>query len=297
MRRLPSFTALRAFEAAARLGGFQQAGEELHLTPSAISHQIRALETYFARALFIRHSRHVELTPDGVRLQAKLASGFAEIEAACAELDTSEKVRALAVHCAPSLASTWLGPRLPGFMREHPSIGMRLTASADWPDLARHEELDLSIVYGTPPSGPGLVAEPLGIETITALCAPGVAVAFEAGGANFSRLALIESSVCPVRWPDWFALNGLTGAPRADQPAFDRGALAISAAVQGVGVALETTRFAERELARGDLVVLGGGRFQAARQPLHFLCYRQAQKASPKNLAFRAWLAGQIEAG
>ena len=72
MRRLPSFFALRAFEAAARLGGFTQAGEELHLTPSAISHQVRALETWFGRALFTRGVRKVTLTIDGQRLLDRL---------------------------------------------------------------------------------------------------------------------------------------------------------------------------------------------------------------------------------
>ena len=148
MSRLPSFLALRAFEAAARLESFALASAELHLTPSAISHQVRALESHFARPLFVRRQRHVEATPDGRRLQAELCRAFAAIEAACAALEPTPYPQALAIHCAPSLASTWLGPRLPSFMRRHPSISIKLTASADRLDILHQADLDLLIAYG-----------------------------------------------------------------------------------------------------------------------------------------------------
>ena len=120
MRRLPSFFSLRAFEAAARLGGFTQAGEALHLTPSAISHQVRALETWFGRALFTRSVRKVTLTADGQRLLEQLSQAFDQIEDACAQLRPPEAGSELAVHCSPSFAAKWLGPRLPQFMAAHP---------------------------------------------------------------------------------------------------------------------------------------------------------------------------------
>lgn len=285
MRRIPSFPALRAFETAARLGSFARASEELHLTPSAVSHQIRALERWFGRALFRRANRQATLTADGQRLLAGLSSAFDAIEAVCAELSPPPP-SSLAVHCTPSFAAKWLGPRLPAFVETHPGIAIRLSTSADPVDLARHEEIDILIAYGRPPRGPGLTVESLGPEEIAALCTPEVARAAGSAGA-FTRL---DSSFSPIRWPDWFAHNGLPIPTGASGAAFDRGSLVISAAVQGLGVALETLRFARDELAAGQLVRLGGGRFESLSRDLHFICYRERDGALEKIRAFRRWL-------
>ena len=153
-------------------------------------------------------------------------------------------------------------------------------------DLARHEEIDILIAYGRPPRGPGLTVESLGPEEIAALCTPEVARAAGWAGA-FTRL---DSSFSPIRWPDWFAHNGLPIPTGASGAAFDRGSLVISAAVQGLGVALETLRFARDELAAGQLVRLGGGRFESLSRDLHFICYRERDGALEKIRAFRRWL-------
>ena len=112
MRRVPNFVLLRAFEAAARLLSFALAAQELHLTPSAISHQVKELEQYFGRKLFLRHNRRVEPTPEAVRLLESLTRVFDVVEAACAEVALAPQAQVLALHCAPSFAAKWLGPRL-----------------------------------------------------------------------------------------------------------------------------------------------------------------------------------------
>jgi DNA-binding transcriptional LysR family regulator len=292
MRRIPSFFALRAFEAAARLESFALAGEELHLTPSAISHQIRALERYFGQPLFMRNGRRVEPTAPGRQLLARLTRTFDDLEAACAEIGpAARRTEALALHCAPSFAAKWLGPRLPGFMRTHPEIGIRLSASADPIDLMRQDQFDLAIAYGTQPSRQGgVVAEPLGVELVTALIAPSLQ------SQSPAQLTLIESAISPVRWEDWFAHNHLSSPPQAARPSFDRGAMAISAAAQGLGAVLESTRLAEEELTTGRLVELGGGRYRGLRIELHFLYWRAAQRNLPKIVAFRNWLLDAIVA-
>lgn len=297
MRRIPSFFALRAFEAAARLGGFSLACAELHLTPSAVSHQIRALERHFGRELFIRGARRVTLTGDGERLLAALSTAFDQIEAACAELDTPAAAETLSVHCAPSFASKWLGPRLPAFLKANPSIGIRLSSGAGPFDLLRHEETDLLISYGPTLSQKGVASEALGEEEVAALCAPSVAAQFLDGGGLRDGLSLLESSVSPVRWGEWFALNAIATAPPRASSAFDRGALVISAAVQGLGVALETVRFAEEELASGQLVRFGADRFLSIRREMHFVSYRVSQKNAPKIRVFRDWLLEETARG
>ncbi|MCJ2048218.1 LysR substrate-binding domain-containing protein [Methylobacterium sp. J-070] len=287
MRRIPSFPALRAFEAAARLGSFARASAELHLTPSAVSHQIRALERWFGRPLFRRANRQATLTAEGQRLLAGLTHAFDALEAVCAELGPPPP-SSLAVHCTPSFAAKWLGPRLPAFVEAHPGIAIRLSTSADPVDLGRHEEIDVLIAYGRPPRGPGVTVESLGPEEIAALCTPEVARAVGPGGVG--RFTRLDSSFSPVRWPDWFAHNGLPIPTDPGGPAFDRGSLVISAAVQGLGVALETLRFADGELGAGQLVRLGHGRVASLYRDLHFICYRDRDGALEKIRAFRSWL-------
>lgn len=297
MRQIPSLHGLRAFEAAARLGSFLFASEELHLTPSAISHQIRALEKHFGRPLFIRHNRQVELTLEGQRLFTAVTGAFDSIEAACAEFaPRSAKSQRLSLHCAPSFASKWLSPRLTTFMRSHPAINIRVTASADPVDFARQEELDLAIAYGKPPAARGVSTEPLGVELIAALAAPQVASKCDLTKPTAKKgLVLIESAVSPVRWSDWFAVNGLSSPKGVEHPSFDRGALSVSAAVQGLGFALESTRFAEDEIKSSQLVRAGSGNLRDVRREMHFLCYRTAQRDLKKIVAFRRWLLAAIE--
>ena len=290
MRRIPSFPALRAFEAAARLGSFARASEELHLTPSAVSHQIRALERALGRPLFRRANRQATLTADGERLCAGLSRAFDAIEAACAELSPPPP-SSLAVHCTPSFAAKWLGPRLPSFVAAHPGIGIRLSSNADPIDLGRHDAIDILIAYGRPPNGPGLAVESLGREEIAALCAPDLARAIgPIAPATVERFTRLDSSFSPVRWPDWFALNGFPAPSAASGAAFDRGSLVISAAVQGLGVALESLRFAQAELGAGQLVRLGEGRIESLYRDLHFICYRERDRDLEKIRAFRRWL-------
>jgi LysR family transcriptional regulator, glycine cleavage system transcriptional activator len=299
MRQIPNFHGLRAFESAARLGSFLLASDELHLTPSAISHQIRGLEKHFGRSLFIRHNRQVELTLEGQRLFTEITGPFDAIESACAELATkSAKSQRLSFHCTPSFASKWLSPRLTGFMQDHPTINVHVTASADPVDFARQEELDLAIAYGKPLVAHGVSAEPLGTELIAALAAPGVASKYDLTKSVVTKgLVLIDSAVSPVRWSDWFALNELSPPKGVERPSFDRGALSVSAAAQGLGFALETTRFAEGELKSGELVRAAGGRLRDVRREMHFLCYRTAQRDLKKIIAFKRWLLAAIEDG
>jgi DNA-binding transcriptional LysR family regulator len=289
MDRFPSFLALRAFEAAARCGSFTAAGQELNLTPSAISHQVRALETYFGRPLFSRQGIKVVLTEGGARLAEDLNAAFGVINKACSNFTLKPSKEQLAIHCAPSFASKWLGPRLPDFMREYPAITLRLSSGAEPVDLTRNDTLDLVISYGAAVSRPGLVIESFGPEDIVALCTPELAARSDVANPDIGEW-LIDSSVNPVGWNDWFALNGLPRPNSARRPAFDRGALAVSAAAQGIGIALESRCFALDELASGELVEWGNGRYHCLVRELHFLSYREAQKNSVPILAFHNWL-------
>lgn len=295
MRKLPSFFSLRAFEAAARQGSFALAAQELHLTPSAISHQIRGLETYFGKPLFERLTRRVALTSDGVQLLAGLSRAFDLIESSCADLRLPAETESLAVHSTPSFASQWLGPHLPHFMQQHPLITIRMSSGAEPMDLIQHEEIDIAIAYGAAKARSGVTIEALGTEVIAPLCSPKLLKGnAEIDLNDMTRFTLIDSQLSPVTWKNWFDLHGLT-LPERPRLSFDRGALAISAALNGLGVALESTRLAKQEMADGALVQLGKTTFRPLIREMHFVCYRAARMDSGKIKAFRNWLFSQTE--
>lgn len=297
MRRLPSFFSLRAFEAAARHGSFTEAGSELRLTPSAISHQVRSLEEWLDKPLFARSVRRVTLTDDGLRLLATLTPAFDMIEEGCAALRPAAHARGLSVHCAPSFAAKWLSPRLPDFMHKHPSITIRMSSSAEPANLQKESDLDIDIAYGAPPDRPSVSVEPLGTELTVPLCSPRLLENLQPRKPeDLEPFTLIESKLNPVKWADWWKLNGLK-LPNRARPSFDRGSMAVAAATDGLGIALETTRFAEAELARGELVMLNGPAFQPIARETHFLCYRKVDRNNPELVAFRQWLREQLAQG
>ncbi len=294
MRKLPSLNRLRAFEAAARLESFTLAARELHLTASAISHQIKDLEQEFGRPLFVRQSRSVKPTLEGQRLHQSLVRIFDALEAACAEVAQPVLEQVLAVHCAPTLAVKWLAPRLATLIARHPDLKIRLTTGAEPVDLTQSREVDLAIGYGFVHDRPGVTVIPLGDERIVPLVSPRLIEGAGDIACLLQSLPLIESQLNPVSWQHWFVQNRLPIPPRPGL-SFDRAALAISAAADGMGVALESTRLAERELDRGELVILGEAVFDPICRPTHFLCLRDNERNVEKIRTFVDWLLSEVE--
>ncbi len=295
MRRLPNLARLRVFEAAARLESFTLAADELHLTQSAVSHQIRDLEDYFGRKLFVRRNRRVEPTAQGRRLLQGLSRVFDALEAACAEVALPDHDQILALHCAPSFAVKVLGPLLPQFMKAHPHITIRLTTGADPMDLNLAREVDIAISYGSAREVPGVLVQALGDEDIVPLISPTLLSDGQDALDALLNLPLIDSPLSQVGWSDWFERNGLT-LPQRPRPSFDRAALVISAAADGMGIAMESARLAERELRRGELVVLGDGRFEPVRLPMHYLSVRTPEIKTERVRVFSDWLQARLAA-
>jgi LysR family transcriptional regulator, glycine cleavage system transcriptional activator len=294
MRNLPSLLALRSFESAGRLESFARAAAELHLTPSAISHQVRALESWLACPLFVRTARRVVLTDAGRRLMDAMTPALDRIEDACAELRPT-RTRTLAVHCAPSFATKWLGPRLADFMHVHREITLRFSSSAEPVRFDDDSPIDIDIAYGLHGRQAGMESQPLGVEITAPLCSPAFAKAYALRDAkDIARCTLIDSKLNPVQWADWCRLNSVR-LPRSARPSFDRGSLAVAAAADGLGVALETLRFAGPELANGSLVMLDGPDLRHVERPLHFVRYRRTRRHDPTIQAFLEWILDQAE--
>jgi len=287
-----SLSAVRAFEAAARNGSFRAAALELNLSPSAVSHAVVNLEQALGTMLFERTGRVVRLSADGETLMRYVGSAFEQLRLGI-ESVTNRVPQMLRLHSAPSFAAQCLTPRLARFFAAHPEIGVRLAASTDYP-LFGSDEFDADIVYG-PVRGEGLEALPLGEETVTPLCSPLIAPQLDTP-EDLLRLVLIQSDRKQVRWPDWFAENGLAAPLGGTGMRFDRSFLAIAAAVDGLGVALESTRLAERELASRRLVAPLIGRARNIRYVGHHLVCPRAGSKRRTVRVFAEWLTAELGA-
>lgn len=284
-----SLSAIRTFEAAARHGTFRAAASELNLSPSAVSHAIVKLERDLGVALFDRSSRTIHLTNEGEALMRHVSAAFEELRKGI-ESVSARRSQLLRLHCAPSFAAQILSPRLPTFLAAHPGLEVRIAASTEYARFV-DGEFDADIVYGKP-KGDHLVVELLGVELVTPLCSPALADGLRVPSDLLSR-TLIRSDNKRVSWRDWFAANGLT-APATQAMSFDRSFLAIAAAADGLGVALESTRLAQREILSGKLVAPFSGRTRDLRYVGHYLCYPKSGSQRRMVGAFAEWLRAEL---
>jgi DNA-binding transcriptional LysR family regulator len=280
-----SLSTVKAFESAARHGSFRAAALELNLSPSAISHAILKLEQTLGTSLFEREGRVVRLSTDGEVLMRHVGLAFDELRRGM-EAVSNRGPQLLRLHSAPSFAAQWLTPRLTGFSVAHADIEIRLAASTDYARFV-NDDFDADIVYG-PSRVEGAVAIPLGAETVTPLCSPEVASRIKKI-EDLTSEVLIQSDLKRVRWSDWFKANGRD--PPAHRGArFDRSFLAIAAACDGLGVALESTRLAEREIRSGRLVAPFTGRMKDVDYVGHYLIFPRAGRQRRAVRIFTEWL-------
>ena len=271
-----SWTSLRAFESASRLGSFKEAARELSVTPTAISHQIKRLETHLGLALFERLHRSLQLTPAGETLASEAQDAFMRLGRILDELKLEGRAagpHALTVSCVPSFAAKWLAPRLPDFQIAYPKIGLRIIADETLVDLRRDRLVDIVVRYGPGPYGKELHARRLWPNgEIIAVCAPAIAKDPSLRSpAGLGRHMLIRTATPAWRtqsrrkrpgseWEAWFAAAGVAidGAIRKalEGPYFNASQLAIEAAAAGKGIALAPKILVEREIASGRLVRL-----------------------------------------
>ena len=284
-----SLSMLRSFESAARHGSLKAAADELGLSPSAVSHAVRQLESALGTRLFDRHPKGLRLTPEGRALTQRLTAGFDEIRRGLADLGGSGS-RLLRIHAAPSFAALWLVPRLAGFVRAHPGVELRLAADTDYARFAP-DDFDLDIVYG-PIRAEDVLAISLGEEVVTPLCSPVLATRISAP-ADLARLPLIQSEQKQIRWDDWLQANG-AGAAGARPFRFDRSFLALSAAANGLGVALESTRLAADDLAAGRLVAPLAGKARDLTYVGHRLVLPRSRPQRRPVRQFVGWLLAEL---
>jgi LysR family transcriptional regulator, glycine cleavage system transcriptional activator len=296
MHNRVTLKSVQAFEAAARLSSFALAAEELFVTPSAISHQVKLLEEQLSVRLFHRVHRAVILTDSGRKYAEEIGAAFARIEAATRDIGRVAKSDILTVHSTPSFATQWLMPRLARFSAMHPDIDVRLNASSAPVDLTK-EAVDVDIRYGARRLQPaGTMVLELPPETIVPLCSPELAHGDHPirSVADLRHHPLIHSEGCLVGWRDWMRQHRKTLLDITRGPRFDRSFMAISAAADGMGVCLESLLLVQRELETGRLVApLGLDGLRVHGYTLNLL---KSRADLPKLRSFQDWLFAELTA-
>ncbi len=291
-RSLPPLTALRAFEAAARLQSFTKAARELNVTPAAVSHQIRGLESYLGVTLFRRTTRRLVLTEQGQRAAEYFRDGFERLARGVDLLRAGDGGGVLAVSTTSAFATRWLVPRLAKFERRCPGLDLRLRVGNQPVDFDQ-DEVDVAVRIGRG-GVDGVIAVPLFGESVAPVATPGF---IRQHGlrkpADLGKVPLLHDDSMrragrPGGWPEWLRLAGVRGIDTRPGMHFDDGHLALQAAAGGRGVALGRMAYAlddltARRLKRPFAPVL-------ELDLKYYLLIPEARAAEPAIATFRAWV-------
>ena len=279
VRRI-SLAALPAFEAAARRGSFRDAAAELHVTPSAVSHQMRALEEQLGVRLFARSVRKVRLTAEGRALLEATTRAFDELEDGLRAI-ASPGEQSVTVSVTPAFATRWLIPRLGRFQDRHPDIRVQLVTTSEVSPLSG--DIDLAVRYGRVAPG-NAVSESLLTERFVAVSSPGHG---RRKVATLLQVAWRQKRFESVSWPAFFAANGPVLGETRPGPSFEDESHAVLAAVAGQGVVLASSVLVADLIRQGALVRVGKGSLPGHRYHLVAL---PAQLRRAPVAAFASWL-------
>ena len=254
----PPLNALRAFEAAVRTGSFRAAAEELAVTQSAISHQIRSLEDWFGAPLFARAGNRPRPLPHADELARALALSFAGIHAACERAQDRGVARPLVVAAIPSVAVCWLIPRLPSFRKAHPEVHIRIIYAIHGHSIDFRDVHFAFVFAKAAPTLTGAAAERFLPGASVAVCSPQLAGRLGGSGLvdAIPRLGLLHDTDLSG-WQAWLdRLSAGRAAPPPAGPVFEDFNLLRAAALSGQGVALCPEVMIRDDLAAGRLVCL-----------------------------------------
>ena len=252
MKRLPPLNALRAFDAAVRTGSFTKAGETLHVTQGAISRQIKQLEDWLGKPVFVRHYQGLILTPAGSVLAKSLDSAFGTIQIAVKQIQHLGARQRISVNVPETFASRWLAPRLRAFHGRHPDIDLAITTSAV-NTLREAQQYDCLVMFLDEPWAKG-DCRLLRQEQYIAVASPEL---WTDGAppdlAKATLLHVLAGSKRLLIWENWFASLGIRSIDTKPGIAFSTMDQAINAAVSGAGVAVVDAPMVERDLAEQRL--------------------------------------------
>ncbi|MET3225802.1 LysR family glycine cleavage system transcriptional activator [Bradyrhizobium japonicum] len=291
-RRLPPLKALLAFEAASRRGSFSLGAEEVGVTASAVSYHIQQLEEFLGVSLFKRHAGRSILTNAGRAYANEVELAFRVISDATALVAPQSQRGNLTIAAVPSFASKWLQPRLSDFLRRNSNVDLRLSTLSGRDDIET-ARFDVAITHGTPPSTTKF-CEPLLKERVRPLCSPALAASLQIQApADLLRGTLIHS-VNPLSWAEYMRQMKVPSYHPEKSLWVDRSAMAIEAAVNGLGIVLESDILAQEELLDGRLVAPLGDDAFYIETTSYFLVKPRTYNRNTPAWHFEAWLRSVI---
>lgn len=288
-RKFPPFAAIRAFEAAARHLSFKEAAAEIHVTPSAISHQIRTLEKFLGAALFLREANHTELTSTGRKYLGELTGLLDQLDASTRAVTRANPDEPLTVLCTPGFAARWLAPRLAG-CPGNDRIEILVSTGAPSTDFARNSAE--VVIAWCAARVPGVIVEPLMESVRYPVCSPKLrARAGLSRPTDLLGVPLLHDEVLDA-WDKWFQLAGVPIPELPRGPRLPHCELTLSAAEQGQGVALAYDAMARGALRDGRLVRL----FDIATPPttIYSVAYPETRARCPRIRVFRNWIFDEV---
>ena len=290
--QLPSLSALRTFEAAARHLNFTRAANELNLTQSAVSRQIRLMEEYLGLLLFQRVKQRLVLTDAGRSYVEEIRSALEQMQTATVNLLAHRgQGGVLNLATPPAFGTKWLIPRLQDFNQGHPEILINLATRARPFDFAT-ASIDAAIHYGSN-DWPGVISDRLVGEEMVVACSPAYLRDYGPlrGPEDLAGQTLLQQTLRPNLWRDWIETNGGDAASAWTGPRFEHFYMIMQAAVGGLGVALLPRLIVNEDLQAGRLVIPFGTRFTS--REAYCLVYPAAKRNEPKLEMFRRWILTQ----
>ena len=293
MSPLPPLSAIRVFEAAARLENFTAAAQELGMTQAAVSYQVKLLEERLGISLFQRTGRKVALTEKGREIAPILTRAFDQMRQGFAAL-TQDHSAVLSISCTNSFAHLWLAPRIGAFQMRHPNLAVRIMADDAVVDLAR-DGIDLA-VRGGKGEWPGLEAKLLTHNRLVPMCSPAWRDRHGAIADAQALHALPRLSPDDMWWHEWFAAMGVEADPADGPPgiALDSQVMEGRAAIAGQGIAILNHFLWKAEVEAGQLVEAVPSYVREIAS--YWLVYPPHARNTSKIKAFRDWISAEFAA-
>lgn len=286
---------MKCFESAARHGSFNKAAQELNVTPSAISHQIKGLESFLGIELFRRTKRKVVLTEAGEKYIKPIKQVFQQLEQATADLTSAQHAGSLRLAVAPSFLTRWLMPRMERFQSRYPDIEIEIRSSMGFIDFSLGE-IDMAVYFGNG-EWTDVEAHYLRPIRLAPVCSPKLIKPGQPINEpeDMRFYPLLHVSKRNDEWHDWLVQNDLDPKVFRRGLMFSSGSLTAGAAAQGLGIALADVSLVTPEIDSGQLQVLFDKQLDTNRS--FYLVFEKKRALTPSMVAFKEWIIEEMNDG
>jgi LysR family glycine cleavage system transcriptional activator len=284
---------LKVFESAANNESFASAAQELYLTASAVSHQIKILESHLGVKLFTRKKRKVELTPIGEKYLTSIKQAFNEIEVATQRIENSSGTDIVTISVAPNFLVRWLMPRMKSFQRQYPDVELQISASTGLIDFSK-TNVDMAIYFGHG-DWHDITVHFLNHVYLVPVCSPRLLDSEHPLNEpkDLKQHTLIHVTKRLHEWPEWLEIASIKNKRFGGNLRLSSSQLATAAAQEGLGVALGDSTLSSREIAQGKLIMPFD--IQLDTHKSFYLVYQKDRPVSYGMQAFKDWVIEEMQ--